>query len=165
MALPLLLGTLLFAVGAVLIDGFASVRTARAILVLASFVGIAAVGQSLVIVMGGIDLSIPFLVGFANVVGAELFDAGIPDILVVAIVIGMTAGIGAINGFLSRRFGVHPLIVTLGIGTDGAAAALLVDGRVPGRFRAGLGDPRSCPSVPPRDPSRCRPSCCSGSPS
>ena len=107
-----------------LIDGFASVRTARAILVLASFVGLASVGQTLVIVMGGIDLSIPFLVGVANVVAAEAFGAGLPGPLVVVIVVGLTATIGACNGYLSKRFDVHPLIITLGIGTAAVAAVL-----------------------------------------
>lgn len=123
-ALPVLLGVLLFVAGAILIPGFASERSVRAILVLASFVGIASVGQSLVIVMGGIDLSIPFLVGVANIVAAEAFGAGISDPLVVVLVVGLTASIGALNGFLSRRFRVHPLIITLGIGTAALAAVL-----------------------------------------
>jgi len=121
-ALPLLLGVGLFIAGSVLIDGFASIRSARAILVLASFVGLASVGQTLVIVMGGIDLSIPFLVGVANVVAAKLFEAHIADPIVVIATIGLTAAIGALNGFLSRRFRVHPLIVTLGVGTTALAA-------------------------------------------
>ncbi|MFN8621733.1 MAG: ABC transporter permease [Chloroflexota bacterium] len=121
-ALPLLLGLGLFVIGSVMIDGFASVRSVRAILVLASFVGLASVGQTLVIVMGGIDLSIPFLVGVANVVGAKLFEAHVPDPVVVIATVGLTASIGALNGFLSRRFRVHPLIVTLGVGTAALAA-------------------------------------------
>jgi ribose transport system permease protein len=123
-ALPILLGALLFVAGAIMIPGFASERSVRAILVLASFVGIASVGQSLVIVMGGIDLSIPFLVGVANIVAAEAFGAGMSDPLVVVLVVGLTASIGALNGFLSRRFNVHPLIITLGIGTAALAAVL-----------------------------------------
>jgi ribose transport system permease protein len=87
-------------------------------------VGLASVGQSLVIVMGGIDLSIPFLVGVANIMGAKLFEAGIPDPLAIVIVVGGMAAIGALNGFLSQRFGVHPLIITLGVGTTALAAVL-----------------------------------------
>lgn len=124
MAMPLVLGIALFIAGALLIDGFASIRTVRAVLVLASFVGIAAIGQTLVIVLGGIDLSIPFLVGVANIVAAKAFEEGLPDILVIAITVGLTASIGGLNGFLSRRFGVHPLIITLGVGTTALAAAL-----------------------------------------
>ena len=121
-ALPLILGIGLFVAGAVLIPGFASIRSVRAVLVLASFVGLASVGQTLVIVMGGIDLSIPFLVGVANVVAAKLFEAHIPDPIVIIATIGLTASIGALNGFLARRFRVHPLIVTLGVGTTALAA-------------------------------------------
>lgn len=122
MVLPLILGIGLFIAGAVLIEGFASIRSVRAILVLASFVGLASVGQTLVIVMGGIDLSIPFLVGVANVVAAKLFEAQLPDPVVVVLTIGLTASIGGLNGLLSRRFRVHPLIVTLGVGTAALAA-------------------------------------------
>lgn len=121
-ALPIALGIALFMVGAILIDGFASVRTIRAVLVLAAFVGLASVGQTLVIVLGGIDLSIPFLVGVANVVGAKTFEAGLPSPVAIALTVGLTACIGAGNGFLARRFSVHPLIVTLGIGTASLAA-------------------------------------------
>lgn len=123
-ALPISLGLLLFVVGSMLIDGYASERNVRSILWLASFVGLASVGQTLVIIMGGIDLSIPFLVGVANIVAAEAFGAGIADPLVVLIVVGLTTAIGALNGFISRRFRVHPLIITLGIGSAAVAATL-----------------------------------------
>lgn len=119
--LPVLLGIGLFVVGALLIDGFASVRSVRAVLVLAAFVGLAAVGQTLVIVLGGIDLSIPFLVGVANVMGAKGFEAGLPWPVTITLTVGLTALIGACNGFIARRFWVHPLIVTLGIGTASLA--------------------------------------------
>jgi len=119
-----LLGLALFLTGALLIDGFASLRSVRAILVLAAFVGLASVGQTLVIVMGGFDLSIPFLVGVANVVAAEAFGAGIAPPVVVVMVVALTAVIGAANGFLARYFKVHPLIITLGMGTAALAAVL-----------------------------------------
>ena len=124
MAMPLVLGLALFVIGAFLIDGFASVRTVRAVLVLASFVGLASVGQTLVIIIGGIDLSIPFLVGVANVVAAKAFEEGLPSVVVIILTVGLTASIGALNGFLSRRFNVHPLIITLGVGTTALAAVL-----------------------------------------
>src|SRR5690606_34166366 len=44
--LPIALGIVLFLVGSVLIDGFASIRSVRAVLVLAAFVGLASVGQT-----------------------------------------------------------------------------------------------------------------------
>lgn len=120
--LPITLGVVLFLIGSLLIDGFASIRSVRAVLVLAAFVGLASVGQTLVVVLGGIDLSIPFLVGVANVVGAKAFEAGLPSPVAIGLTVGLTTLIGACNGFISRRFSVHPLIVTLGIGTLSLAA-------------------------------------------
>src|SRR5690606_14504682 len=70
------LGALLVAValhltGTILIPGYSSEFSIRAMLVLASLLAIASLGQTLVIIIGGIDLSIPFIIGFANVVTAQ----------------------------------------------------------------------------------------------
>ena len=86
-------------------------------LVLATLLGIAAIGQTLVIIIGGIDLSIPFVIGFANVVAASLYGDGMPFILVLPIVVGLSMMVGAFNGALSSTLAIHPLIVTLGTGT------------------------------------------------
>ncbi|WP_152047790.1 ABC transporter permease [Aureimonas psammosilenae] len=108
---------LVFAAGAVMIPGFASLFSVRATLILAALLAIAALGQTLVMILGGIDLSIPFVIGFANVVFASLYGEGIPAPLAFAIVIGCAGLIGAVSGTLSAALSIHPLIVTLGIGT------------------------------------------------
>ena len=51
---------LVFVVGGFLHEGFASADSVKAILVVASFVGIVAAGQTFVIFVGGIDLSVPW---------------------------------------------------------------------------------------------------------
>ncbi|MFV0411277.1 MAG: ABC transporter permease [Paracoccus sp. (in: a-proteobacteria)] len=106
-----------FAFGAALIPGFASLFSIRAMLVLASLLAIAALGQTLVMILGGIDLSIPFIIGFANVVFASLYGDGMPAPLTGAIVIGIAVLIGTFSGAISAALSVHPLIVTLGVGT------------------------------------------------
>ena len=63
--------------GSLLIDGYGSAFTLRSMLVLATFVAVASIGQTLVILLGGIDLSIPFVIGFANVVAAQLYGYGL----------------------------------------------------------------------------------------
>ncbi|HEU4986599.1 MAG TPA: ABC transporter permease, partial [Rhizobiaceae bacterium] len=73
-------------------------------------------GQTLVIILGGIDLSIPFVIGFANVVAAQLYGDGWNFGLVCLLVGAMAAAIGGLNGLISRGLNIHPLIVTLGIG-------------------------------------------------
>ncbi|PRD44750.1 ABC transporter permease [Phyllobacterium phragmitis] len=108
---------LVFVVGATLIPGFSSVFSIRAMLILASLLAIAALGQTLVMILGGIDLSIPFVIGFANVVFASLYGGGMPVWLVLAIVLVGAALIGAFSGAISAALAIHPLIVTLGVGT------------------------------------------------
>ena len=121
----LLIAVLLQIAGTLLIPGFSSAFSIRAMLVLASFLAIASLGQTLVVIVGGIDLSIPFIIGFANVVAAHLTGQGIPFLPVLAIVLGIAALLGAINGLLSCTLGIHPLIVTLGIGTIVQGAVLV----------------------------------------
>ena len=47
--------------------GFLSGANIKSMLVFASFLGLATVGQTLVALLGGLDLSIPFLIGSSNV--------------------------------------------------------------------------------------------------
>lgn len=106
-----------FIMGMSFIPGFGSLFSVRAMLILASLLAIAALGQTLVMILGGIDLSIPFVIGFANVIFASLYGIGMPALLAFAIVIALATCIGAISGGLSASLSVHPLIVTLGVGT------------------------------------------------
>jgi len=113
----LVMMVILHLIGIALIDGYGSIFTLRSMLVLSALLAVASVGQTLVIILGGIDLSIPFVVGVANVVAAQLYGDGMDFALVFVIVSLLAMGIGAINGLISAGLGVHPLIVTLGVGT------------------------------------------------
>jgi len=108
---------LVFAIGSAMIEGFASAFSIRAMLVLGALLAIASLGQTLVMILGGIDLSIPFIIGFANVVFAKLYGDGMPVLMVFAIVLSLAAAIGAFSGAASAALGIHPLILTLGVGT------------------------------------------------
>ena len=116
---------LLQAVGTVLIDGYSQEFAIRSMLTLSSLLAVASAGQTLVVILGGIDLSVPFVIGFANVVAAQLYGNGMPFGLVCAIIAVLAAIIGAINGVLSSALRVHPLILTLGVGTAVQGAVLL----------------------------------------
>ena len=138
--------------GSILIDGYSSEFTIRSMLVLASLLGVASIGQTLVVLIGGIDLSTPFVIGFANVVAAQLYGDGMNFALVCAIVGVLALAIGAFNGALSSTLAIHPLIVTLGVGTAIQGAVLLWTAGFPGRLGAGDGDEirlhrRACRSI------------------
>ncbi|MDQ0471856.1 ABC transporter permease [Labrys wisconsinensis] len=126
-----LIAAALHAVGTALIPGYSAPFAIRAMLVLASLLAVASIGQTIVVIVGGIDLSIPFLIGFANVVAAELTGRGWPFALVCLLVAALALAVGACNGAVSAALGVHPLIVTLGIGTVVQGLVLLWTGGFP----------------------------------
>lgn len=107
---------LLHVVATLLIPGYSAPFAIRAILVLAALLAVASIGQTLVVILGGIDLSIPFVIGFANVVAAQLYGQGWNFVVVCAVVGVLAIVIGGLNGLISRGLNIHPLIVTLGIG-------------------------------------------------
>ncbi|PSJ65371.1 ABC transporter permease [Kumtagia ephedrae] len=121
----------LHVLGTVLIPGYSSEFSIRAMLVLASLLAIASIGQTLVVIIGGIDLSIPFLIGFANVVTAQLYGQGMNFALVCLVVVALACLVGAVNGLISSSLKLHPLIVTLGIGTIVQGTVLLWTGGFP----------------------------------
>lgn len=124
----------LYLIGMATIDGFGSWRSILAVLVLASFIGIAASGQTIVALLGGIDLAIPGLIAFANIATAELTGRGWPFILVALFILAIAALIGAFNGFISRALKLNPLIVTLGVSSIIMGAILVWTGGQPTGF-------------------------------
>ena len=125
LAVAAIFGVLIFILTSILIQGFGSVFSLRSMLVLAAFVGIASVGQTLVVLLGGIDLSIPFVIGFGNVVAAELTGRRFPFWATIVIILAIAGVIGAFNGFVSSRLKIHPLILTLGVGNIVQGSVLL----------------------------------------
>jgi ribose/xylose/arabinose/galactoside ABC-type transport system permease subunit len=96
----------------------------EAIAPLGTFLAITALGQMLVIMTGGIDLSIPgtFLLGGLLVVGVgQQSDSRIWVALLTAI--GVAAVIGLVNGILIGGLKLNALIVTLAVGQVVAGAA------------------------------------------
>lgn len=79
-----------------------------------SWIAIAASGQSLVIIIGGIDLSAGAVMALSGFVCALCMQAGLP--VPAAIAVGLLVGstVGLINGLMIGRVGLPPFIVTLG---------------------------------------------------
>lgn len=106
----------LFSVGSMNIEGFASGNNIKSMLLFASFLGLASVGQTLVALLGGLDLSIPFVIGGANVGLLYLISLEVPGWLATIIVLLIGALLGVVNGLLSYKLQGQALIVTLGTG-------------------------------------------------
>jgi ribose transport system permease protein len=114
----------LFAVTSLTIDGFVTRTSIYSALVLAAFLGIAATGQTIVILIGGIDLSVPALISAANLVSPMLSAKGWGFGFVILFVVSVGAMVGAVNGYVVRKLGVSPLIVTLATGAIVTGLAL-----------------------------------------
>lgn len=112
-------GALLIAlllVGAATVSGFMSAQNARSILLLAAFLGLASLGQTLVALLGGLDLSIPFVIGSANILLPKLMNGGIAPSIAILIIVALGVIAGCANGLLSFRLQAQALIMSLGIG-------------------------------------------------
>ena len=79
-----------------------------------TIVAFAALGMTIVIVSGGIDLSVGAIIALATVVIAAGLRAGAPPAAAALAGIAAGVGCGALNGFLVTRLRVVPFIVTLG---------------------------------------------------
>jgi len=106
----------LFIMGALTIPGFLSLLNMKAMLVFAAFLGLAVVGQTFVALLGGLDLSIPFLIGASNVALMSLITKGVPPWLALLAVLLLGLIVGLVNGILSFRLQGQALILTLGVG-------------------------------------------------
>lgn len=79
-----------------------------------SFLGIAAVGMTFTLLLGGIDLSIGSIISLVNVVCASLMvNHGMSPVMACIISLIMSTLLGFLNGLAIANIGIPPLIVTL----------------------------------------------------
>ncbi|MEV7272318.1 ABC transporter permease [Streptomyces bacillaris] len=90
---------------------FASLDNARGVTVQASFLAIVALGMTLVIITGGIDLSVGSVFALGGVLAAWASQWGFFTALLVPLVV--CGAIGLVNGLLIARANMAPFIVTL----------------------------------------------------
>lgn len=97
-----------------------------------AIVGTASLGMTMIIIAGGIDLSVGSIVALGTVIIALLLNAGVPPVL--AVLGGVLAGAacGLLTGTLVTRLKVVPFIVTLGmlLGVRGLAKGLAHEQKV-----------------------------------
>jgi ribose transport system permease protein len=89
----------------------------RAIAPYGAVLGVAALGQMLVIMTGGIDLSVPGTMSLAAVIMVGVGSGSDGNIVVaMAVAFGAAALVGLVNGILIGGLKLNPLIVTLAVG-------------------------------------------------
>jgi ribose/xylose/arabinose/galactoside ABC-type transport system permease subunit len=82
----------------------------------ASIFLILAMGETVVLIAGGVDLSIGGMMAFSGVVVILLMNAGVPIPIAIALALLVGLAVGAVNAFISVYQRAEPFIITLGMG-------------------------------------------------
>jgi ribose transport system permease protein len=96
-------------------ETFASWDNFAIILQQTAVIGLAALGMSLVIIAGGIDLSVGSIIALATVVIAQLMQRGWSPLTAALAGVAAAAACGAFSGLLITRLRLLPFVVTLGM--------------------------------------------------
>lgn len=116
--LTFVLVALVWLVASLTLRGFGAYGHLRYLLELAAVIGIAAAGQTLVILMGGIDLSVGAVITVTAILLPLISPAWDPTGLVgIASALAIATGIGLLNGAGSAYLRVPPIIMTLAMAT------------------------------------------------
>jgi ribose transport system permease protein len=114
-AIPMLLLVVLFAGAGIVNPQFLSWDSLRIQLTLAAFIGITGIGQTLAILIGQIDLSIPANISLSAILSANVYGQTSNPILSLIAGLGVGVVAGLLNGFGIARLRVPSLIWSLGM--------------------------------------------------
>lgn len=111
-------------------DTIFSLRFYNSLAPLVSFLAILALGQGVVVMSGGLDLSTPWTIAFCGVLGAGLMQgSNEAAIWVIPFVLAVGAGVGMLNGLGVAAIGLPPIVMTLAMnGLLQGAALVYSDG-------------------------------------
>jgi ribose transport system permease protein len=107
---------LLFVIGGFMARGFIAPSNVLTLIALSAYLGIAAIGETLVILTGGIDLSIAWTITAASIVFTGTTQGSESSLW-----LGLSAGLGAgtlaglANGIGVTKFKISPIVMTLGM--------------------------------------------------
>jgi ribose transport system permease protein len=112
--LPFLTLVLLIVSLSIASENFLDAENLKAVVRQTAVINIMALGMTLVIVSGGIDLSVGSVLGLAGVLGAMAMERGAPVAIGIATGLGTGLLCGFCNGLMITRLKLNPFIVTLG---------------------------------------------------
>jgi ribose transport system permease protein len=136
-ALPYILVPVLFILSVIFIPGYFSKLSIISLLILASLLGLASLGQTMTIIAGGIDLSIPAVIGLSDIIVTQLYYKHWPLPVIFLLIAAVAIVIGTISAVSSVLLHVHSLITSFGMSLVVSGVALelsngAVNGAVPG---------------------------------
>ncbi len=106
----------LFGAFSVHTPGFASVAHIRTIFIESALIGIVAIGQTLVIITGGIDLSVAWMMTIAAYLVTNFIDSNNGSLIwAIPFMLFITFSLGAVNGFCIAYLRIPAIVMTLGM--------------------------------------------------
>ncbi|MFI5428867.1 ABC transporter permease [Aeromicrobium sp. UC242_57] len=95
-----------------------------------AFIGVVSLGQTLVVIAGGFDLSVAGVAPLSAVIFASLVNSDMAIVLAIVAAVLVGGVVGAVNGIIVTWGGINPLITTLGtLSIAGGLAFTIVDGQ------------------------------------
>ncbi len=125
---------------ALLSENFLSIRNLMNVARQSTYLIIVTIGQMLVLLTGGFDLSVGTILSLSSVAGAmamAAMNAAFPGSIALVILVGLSVGclaglsIGVVNGIGVSILKVNPFMMTLGMASVGFGIALYLTGGVP----------------------------------
>jgi ribose transport system permease protein len=111
----------------------------NSLIVLSSFLAILALGQGTVILTGGLDLCVPWMIGLSGILLAGMVQGSdkaliyaLPAVFAIAAIVGFVNGVGIV------ALGISPIVMTLATNGVLQGAALLYSGGTPAGFSSPL---------------------------
>ncbi len=142
-ALPYLLVPVLFILSLTFIPGYFSKGSIVSLLILASLLGLSSLGQTMTIIAGGIDLSIPAVIGLSDIIVTQLYYRHWSLPVIFLAIAALAILIGTISAVSSVLLHVHSLITSFGMSLVVSGIALewsngQTSGAVPGWLTSGV---------------------------
>lgn len=97
-------------------DSFATSKNIFTVLRQATIIGILAIGEHLIVLLGTMDVSLASILTLTGVaMAAALVNFGLPPVAAALLVLGIGALAGLVNGLIITRLKINPIITTLGM--------------------------------------------------
>ncbi|MDD4336799.1 MAG: ABC transporter permease [Firmicutes bacterium] len=103
----------------------------KTIAIQTAVIAIIAIGQTFVIITGGIDLSVGANLALSNILAASMMTSGVPLWICIITSLAFSTAFGYINGLAVTKMKVPPFIVTLGTMSISRGIALVITNGTP----------------------------------
>lgn len=127
---PIILLVVVFALISLFVPYFFSLTNFISVLLQCSALAVLAIGETAVLITGGIDLSMPGMMALGAIFGAMYMKSGGNPLVAIVIMLVIPTILGAINGLSVSRFNMIPFVVTLAMQAITSGAAIWVTNQI-----------------------------------